>query len=112
MPTMIRRRSATRMARPARKSIQFDTDRAPEKSLAEISAGTIVAEPAAPMPELRRFAADADVDTLALTLIGAGHLLFAGREGTRPEAGAVGKVVTTVIAGHLHEPPDGSAARG
>ena len=58
---MIRRRSATRMERPARKSIQFDTDRAPEKSLAEISAGAIVAEPAAPMPELRRFAADADV---------------------------------------------------
>ncbi len=49
--------------------------------------------------ELGRVAADADVDTLALTLIGAGHLLFAGREGTPPEAGAVHKVVTTVIAG-------------
>lgn len=45
-----------------------------------------------------RIAADADVDTLALTLIGAGHLLFAGREGTPPEAGAVDKVVTTVMA--------------
>jgi AcrR family transcriptional regulator len=62
--------------------------------------------------ELGRIAAAADVDTLALTLIGAGHLLFAGREGTPPEAGAVGKVVTTVIAGHLHEPLNGSAARG
>ena len=49
--------------------------------------------------ELGRIAADADVDTLAPALIGAGHLLFAGREGTPPEAGAVHKVVTTVIAG-------------
>jgi hypothetical protein len=54
--------------------------------------------------ELGRIAADADVDTLAPTLIGAGHLLFAGREGTPPEPGAVRKVVTTVIAGVLAEP--------
>jgi AcrR family transcriptional regulator len=49
--------------------------------------------------ERGRIAAEADVDTLAPTLIGAGHLLFADREGTPPEAGAVHKVVTTVIAG-------------
>lgn len=49
--------------------------------------------------ELGHIAADADVDTLAPTLIGAGHLLFAGREGAPPEAGAVEKVVRTVIAG-------------
>ncbi|HEX8006925.1 MAG TPA: hypothetical protein VF482_10920 [Trebonia sp.] len=48
---------------------------------------------------LGRVAADADVDTLALTLIGSGHLLFAGREGAPPEAGAVRKVVTAVLAG-------------
>lgn len=48
--------------------------------------------------ELGRIAADADVDSLALSLVGAGHLLFAGREGALPEAGAVGRVVTTVIA--------------
>ncbi len=54
--------------------------------------------------ELGRIAADADVDTLAPTLIGAGHLLFAGREGTPPEAGAVRKVVTTVIAGVVQQP--------
>ncbi|MGP3922764.1 TetR/AcrR family transcriptional regulator [Streptomyces sp. 8N616] len=54
--------------------------------------------------ELGRIAADADVDTLAPTLIGAVHLLFADREGTPPEAGAVGKVVTTVIAGVGQEP--------
>ena len=47
---------------------------------------------------LGRIAADADVDTLALTLIGAAHLLFAGREGAPPEAGAVDRVVATVMA--------------
>jgi AcrR family transcriptional regulator len=45
-----------------------------------------------------RVAADADVDTLALTLIGAGHLLFAGREGTPPAAAEVDNVVTTALA--------------
>jgi AcrR family transcriptional regulator len=54
--------------------------------------------------ELGRIAADADVGTLAPTLIGAGHLLFADREDTPPEAGAVHKVVTTVIAGFVQEP--------
>jgi AcrR family transcriptional regulator len=48
---------------------------------------------------LGRIAADADVDTLAPTLLGAAHLLFAGRDGTPPEAEAVRKVVTAVIAG-------------
>ncbi|MEU4544696.1 TetR/AcrR family transcriptional regulator [Nonomuraea dietziae] len=48
--------------------------------------------------EMGRIAADADVDTLALSLIGTGHLLFAGREGIPAEPGAVDKVVTTVIA--------------
>lgn len=48
--------------------------------------------------ELGRIAADADVDSLALSLIGAGHLLIAGRQGAPPDAGAVDKVVTTVIA--------------
>ena len=51
--------------------------------------------------ELGRIAADADVDTLALTLIGTGHLLFAGHEDTPPEAAAVDRVVTGVIAGVL-----------
>jgi AcrR family transcriptional regulator len=50
---------------------------------------------------LGRIAADADIDTLAPTLIGAGHLLFADRTGTPPEPGAVRKMVTTVIAGVL-----------
>ena len=49
--------------------------------------------------ELGRIAADADIDTLAPTLIGAGHLLFADRKGTPPEPEAVHQMVTTVIAG-------------
>jgi AcrR family transcriptional regulator len=54
--------------------------------------------------DLGRIAADADVDTLALTLIGTGHLISAGREGT-PEAEGVHKVVTSVIAGAVQGPP-------
>ncbi|WP_411122709.1 TetR/AcrR family transcriptional regulator [Streptomyces sp. x-19] len=53
---------------------------------------------------LGRIAADADVDVLAPTLIGAGHLLFADREGTAPDAPAVHRVVTAVIAGVVREP--------
>ncbi|MFI1170618.1 TetR family transcriptional regulator [Streptomyces melanogenes] len=47
---------------------------------------------------LGRIAPDADIDTLALTLIGTGHLLFAGREGAPPEPEEVRRVVTSVIA--------------
>ncbi|MBL1099058.1 TetR/AcrR family transcriptional regulator [Streptomyces coffeae] len=54
--------------------------------------------------DLGRLAPDADVSTLAPTLIGAGHLLFADREGTPPDAEAVHKVVTTVIGGAVGEP--------
>ena len=48
---------------------------------------------------LGRIAADAEIDTLAPTLIGAGHLLFADRKAAPPEADAVRKMVTTVMAG-------------
>jgi AcrR family transcriptional regulator len=54
--------------------------------------------------DLGRIAAAADVDTLAPTLIGAGHLLFADRTGTPPQPGAVRTMVTTVLIGVLHEP--------
>lgn len=53
--------------------------------------------------ELGRIAADADVDTLALTLIGSGHLLFAGREGAPPQEDAVRKVVGSVLAGAVRQ---------
>jgi AcrR family transcriptional regulator len=45
-----------------------------------------------------RIAPDADVDTLAPTLIGAAHLLFTERNGSSPEPAAVRNVVTTVLA--------------
>jgi AcrR family transcriptional regulator len=61
-------------------------------------ATTMIASYLAAERELGRIAADADVDSLALLLIGAGHLLFAGREGPGPEAGAVDRVVNTAIA--------------
>jgi AcrR family transcriptional regulator len=48
---------------------------------------------------LGRIAADADVDVLAPTLIGTGHLLFADRKGVQPRAGAVHRAVASVIAG-------------
>jgi AcrR family transcriptional regulator len=54
--------------------------------------------------DLGRIAADADVDTLAPALIGAGHLLFAGRKGTPPGAEAIRKMVTTVIASAVPPP--------
>jgi AcrR family transcriptional regulator len=44
-----------------------------------------------------RIAADADIDTLALTLIGSGHLLFADRTSPRPDAAAVRKLVESIL---------------
>jgi AcrR family transcriptional regulator len=67
-------------------------------------AAVIVASYLTAERDLGRIAADADVDTLAPTLIGAGHLLFADRRGAPPEAGAVHKMVTTVVAGVVREP--------
>jgi AcrR family transcriptional regulator len=62
-------------------------------------AAAMIASYLAAERDLGRIAADADVDTLAPTLLGAAHLLFAGRDGAPPGAEAVCKVVTTVIAG-------------
>ncbi|WP_042391190.1 TetR/AcrR family transcriptional regulator [Streptacidiphilus melanogenes] len=54
--------------------------------------------------EIGRINADADTDTLAPTLIGAAHMLFADRQGIPPQAGDVRKIVTAVIAGAEQEP--------
>ncbi|MGW7529846.1 TetR/AcrR family transcriptional regulator [Streptomyces sp. NPDC054783] len=54
--------------------------------------------------ELGRLAGDADVDTVAPTLVGAGHLLFADRTSAPPQTAAIRKMVTTVIAGALQPP--------
>jgi AcrR family transcriptional regulator len=48
-----------------------------------------------------RLAPDADTGLLAATLIGAGHLLFAGRDGVPPDPAAVSDMVNTVIGGVL-----------
>ncbi|WP_432926565.1 TetR/AcrR family transcriptional regulator [Microbispora sp. CA-135349] len=53
--------------------------------------------------DLGRIAPDADVDTLAPTLLGASHLLFADRDGGPPQADAVHRMVTTVISGVVRD---------
>src|SRR5262245_46305990 len=55
--------------------------------------------------ELGRIAPEAEVDGLAPMLIGAGHLLFADRKGIPPDTEAVEKMVNTVVAGVVREPP-------
>jgi AcrR family transcriptional regulator len=49
--------------------------------------------------EKGRIAAHADVETLALTLIGSGHLLSAGSDGSASPEAEVHKVVASVLAG-------------
>jgi AcrR family transcriptional regulator len=44
-----------------------------------------------------RIPADADIDTLALTLIGSGHLLFADRTSPTPDKASVRKLVDSVL---------------
>jgi len=64
-------------------------------------AATMIAAYLSAERDLGRIATDADVDMLGPMLIGAGHLLFADRNATPPEAGAVRKMVTTVLGGAL-----------
>jgi AcrR family transcriptional regulator len=53
--------------------------------------------------DLGRVAADADISTLAPTLIGAEHLLFTDADGT-PEPAAVARVVAAVLAAARRPP--------
>lgn len=55
--------------------------------------------------ELGRIAAGAEIEALAATLIGTGHLLFASREDPPPGAETVRTAVTSVIAGAMHPGP-------
>jgi AcrR family transcriptional regulator len=54
--------------------------------------------------DLGRIAPDADIATLAPTLIGAAHLLFADRTSPPPEPAAVRRMVSTVIGSVMEEP--------
>lgn len=49
--------------------------------------------------ELGRIAADADIDSLTLSLVGGGHLLYADRDLGTPTTATVHKLVTTALAG-------------
>lgn len=62
-----------------------------------VEAAEMLASYLAAERELGRVPADADVDVLAPTLIGAAHLLFADRTGTPPDAEAVRRTVAAVV---------------
>jgi len=59
--------------------------------------------------DLGRIAPDADIATLAPTLVGAAHLLFADADGVRPDPAAIAGVVATVLAGSVLPGPLASA---
>ncbi|RDI49407.1 TetR/AcrR family transcriptional regulator [Nocardia mexicana] len=60
-------------------------------------AGAMIAEYLTAERELGRIAADADVDTLGLSLIGSGHLLAAGHADGTPDIESVRRIVTAVL---------------
>jgi len=60
-------------------------------------AGRVVMEYLTAERDLGRIPADADIDTLGLTLIGSTHLLFADRTGVRPGLEDVRKFVASVV---------------
>ncbi|CUU60021.1 DNA-binding transcriptional regulator, AcrR family [Parafrankia irregularis] len=66
-------------------------------------AAAMIASYLAAERDLGRVNADADIDTLAPALIGAGHLLFADRTGTPPRTDALRAMVVAVLAGALRE---------
>jgi AcrR family transcriptional regulator len=62
---------------------------------------TLVSAYLAAERDLGRIAADADISTLALTLIGTAHLLAVDRESSQPDPEAVAAMVSTALAGVL-----------
>ncbi|MBB4686265.1 TetR/AcrR family transcriptional regulator [Amycolatopsis jiangsuensis] len=82
-------RARLRAARPGN-GIPLATD------AARMLAGYLAAE-----RDLGRLTQDADVDALAPTLVGAGHLQFADRTGPPPDHAAVLHMVRTVLASAL-----------
>ncbi|MFC8796692.1 TetR/AcrR family transcriptional regulator [Promicromonospora sp. NPDC057138] len=55
--------------------------------------------------ELGRIAADADIDSLTLSLVGGGHLLFADRDPGPPTTATVATYVTSVLADVVQRRP-------
>ncbi|GAA1894478.1 TetR/AcrR family transcriptional regulator [Streptomyces durmitorensis] len=55
--------------------------------------------------ERGRIAADADIDSLTLSLVGGGHLLFTDRDSGPPTTTVVNKLVTAVIADAVQRRP-------
>lgn len=66
-------------------------------------AAIMIAEYLTEERDLGRIAPDAQVDGLAPTLIGAGHLLFADRTAGRPDTDAVRRMVITVVGGVVRD---------
>jgi AcrR family transcriptional regulator len=62
---------------------------------------TMIAAYLAAERDLGRLTWDADVRTLAPTLLGAAHLLFAGRDSGPPAPATVERTVATVLAGRI-----------
>lgn len=60
---------------------------------------TAVATYLAAERDLGRVAADTDIDSLTLSLVGGGHLLFADRDPGPPSTATVRRFVTTALAG-------------
>ncbi len=63
--------------------------------LAEVT--TAVSAYLADERELGRIAADADIDSITLSLVGGGHLLFADRDPGPPDTAVVERFVTTTL---------------
>jgi AcrR family transcriptional regulator len=70
-----------------------------------VQATTAVSAYLADERELGRIAADADIDSLTLSLVGGGHLLFADRDPGPPTTAVVNKFVTAVIADAVQRRP-------
>ncbi|MFD6281142.1 TetR/AcrR family transcriptional regulator [Streptomyces sp. NPDC060209] len=68
-------------------------------------ATTAIASYLADERELGRIAADTDIDSLTLSLVGGGHLLFADRDAGPTATAVVSKLVSAVIADAVQRRP-------
>ncbi|MDN3028414.1 TetR/AcrR family transcriptional regulator [Streptomyces sp. S.PB5] len=68
-------------------------------------ATTVISAYLADERELGRIAADADIDSLTLSLVGGGHLAFTDRAPGPPTTAVVNKLVTAVIADAVRRRP-------